>query len=532
MDTSRPFFEAVFTAGELPQSIQWRDESTGDDYIFTSAFGSLRLRKRYSYPATFAHCNGAVLSFGYGDITHGRFIASSELGAVAEHSFGVEEFLYAEIDCRSQSVMVQRDTASVLPIFVAAHGRMLAMSNHSSRLYDMVGRKQVTINTLAAMNYMLFDDRYRALLDRSEPLYDRVRLTWRGGEYVVKHPPDGLITQLADMPASNAGQFKQALESTLDAYWDRYDNIAFQLSGGVDSAIAPGYYADKGNRVLTVSLGLPGQMGIRQRAKLTAMQERFGIDNYIVDLNPSKHTPFMEASQGNYIVSEFSDLHLVATKQLADYLAERRIATVFTGVGGDELCQNINPRSVLPFGEIQEERLQAQLPSYTTDAFAKLYQKIQTEALAHASGSVPAIAYSTLLTHLGFNNTFIDRNIWPVAPLANPTLFLFTQTIPAWHRYDKNLLRIYQFARGYPESIVHPETTEDFSEFIHTCKPKLAQLFKDRFQTSRLVEQGLIDSDRLAHYVQEVVDAPFHKEDTRILELMRLLVLETNLQQL
>jgi hypothetical protein len=81
----------------------------------------------------------------------------------------------------------------------------------------MVGRKQVTINTLAAMNYMLFDDRYRALLDRSEPLYDRVRLTWRGGEYVVKHPPDGLITQLADMPASNAGQFKQALESTLDA---------------------------------------------------------------------------------------------------------------------------------------------------------------------------------------------------------------------------------------------------------------------------------------------------------------------------
>jgi len=532
VDTSPPFFEAVFTAGELPQSIQWRDESTGDDYIFTSPFGSLRLRKRYSYPATFAHCNGTVLSFGYGDIAHGRSIAGSELKAVAEHSFGVEEFLYAEVDCRNQSVMVQRDTASVLPIFVAEHGRTLAMSNHSSRLYDIVGRQRATINTLAAINYMLFDDRYRALLNHSEPLYDRVRLTWQGGEYVIKHPPDGLITQLADMPASNAAQFKPALESTLDAYWDRYDNIAFQLSGGVDSAVAPGYYADKGNRVLAVSLGLPGEMGARQRAKLAAMQERFGIDNYIVDLDPSKHTPFMGTSQSNQRVSEFSDLHLVATRQLADYLAERRIATVFTGVGGDELCQNVDPRSVLPFGAAQEERLRVQLPSYTTDAFAKLYQKTQTEALAPSGRPVPAIAYSTLLTHLGFNNTFIDRNIWPVAPLADPTLFLFTQTIPAWHRYDKNLLRIYQFARGYPESIVHPETTEDFSEFIHLCKPTLAQLFKDHFHKPRLAEQGLIDTNQLARYVQEVVDAPFDKEDTRILELMRLLVLETNLQRL
>jgi hypothetical protein len=532
MDTSRPFFEAVFTAGELPQAIQWRDESTGDDYIFTSAFGSLRLRKRYAYPTTFAHCNGTVLSFGYGDMTHGRSIANSELMTVAEHSFGVEEFLYGEIDCRNQSVMIQRDTASVLPIFVARHNSTLAISNHSNRLSSMINAEKTTINTLAAINYMLFDDRYRALLDHSEPLYDRVRLTWQGGEYIVQYPPDGLITQLADMPVSSASQFKQALESTLDAYWNRYDNIAFQLSGGVDSAVAPGYYADKGNRVLAVSLGLPGEMGARQHAKLTAMQERFGIDNYIVDLDPSKHTPFMGTSQGNQGVSEFSDLHLVATRQLADYLAERRIATVFTGVGGDELCQNVDPRSVLPFGAVQEERLQAQLPSYTTDAFARLYQKTQTEALARSGRPVPAIAYSTLLTHLGFNNTFIDRNIWPVAPLADPTLFLFTQTIPAWHRYDKNLLRIYQFARGYPESIVHPETTEDFSEFIHMCKPKLEQLFTDRFQTSRLAEQGLIDSEQLRRYVQEVVNAPFDKDDTRILELMRLLVLETNLQRL
>lgn len=533
MDTISPFFEAIFAQSGSPQNAVWCDESTRDYHIFTSAFGVVRLRKRQSYPATFAICKGELLCFGYGNLQRGKTIANSDLRAVSDDNFNIEEFLYCEVNCRQESVIVQRDTACILPIFAASRVNVLALSNHSEYLYDMLDARHVSLNMHAVLNYMLFDERHQSLLDGCKPLNDRARLEWHGGTYSIHQPADGRIATISNEPESDPRYFKQALESTLDTYWQRYDNIAFQLSGGLDSATAPGYYADQGQQILTVTLGLPKTMGDRQRRKLSEMQQRFNINQHVVTLDPSRHFPFaniVSTGQRGFI-SEFNDLHLVATRQLADYLVEKNIATVFTGVGGDELCQNVNPASVLPTSQtVREQRLQIQSPSYTTKAFSVLRQTAERESAIH-SMPVPAIAYSVMLTHLGFNNTFVDRNIWPVAPLADPALFLFTQKMPAWYRYNKNLLRMYQFARAYPESITHPKTIEDFSEFIHECKPILEQLCADYFANSRLIAQGLINKRRLEHYIRDVFTAAFRPSDTRILEVIRLIAIEHNLQK-
>jgi hypothetical protein len=533
MNTIPPFFEAVFTKSGSTQSVLWCNESTRDYHIFTSAFGVVRFRKRQSYPATFAICKGELLCFGYGNLQRGKTIADSSLAAVTDDDFGIEEFLYCEVNCRQESVTVQRDTACILPIFAATRANILALSNHSEYLYDMLDAKRISLNMHAVLNYMLFDDRHRSLLDGCKPLNDRVRLEWRGGAYAIHQPADGRIANIMHQPEGDPRYFKQALESTLDTYWQRYDNVAFQLSGGLDSAIAPGYYADQGQQVLTVTLGLPKTMGDRQRRKLSEIQQRFNINQYVVALDPSKHFPFANiVSTGQQgFISEFDDLHLVATRQLADHLTERGIATVFTGVGGDELCQNIDPASVLPTSQtVREQRLQTQSPNYTTEAFAALRQTVQSQPSSMQDMPVPAIAYSVMLTHLGINNTFVDRNIWPVAPLADPALFLFTQSIPAWYRYNKNLLRMYQFARAYPESIIHPKTVEDFSEFIHECKPILKQLCATYLANSRLEAQGLISKPRLQRYIRDIFAAPFDSSDTRILEVIRLIAIEHNLQ--
>ena len=533
MGTVPAFFEATFTEGS-PQNNIWHDESNNEFYIFRSAFGNVRLKKRHAYPATFAKCSGELLYFGYGNPQRGKAITSNALTATPEEMFGVEEFLYCEVDCHNKSIVIQRDTACVLPIFAAQHGGMFALSNHSERLYDMLDPRNISINTYAALSYILFDDRHRPLLEGCEVLSERSRLKLHNGTYTIHQPTDGSVVNSAHEPESNPLHFKQALESTLNTYWQRYNAIGFQLSGGLDSALAPGYYADQGQRVLTVTLGLPGVMGRRQRQKLSDIQQRFKFEQYTVDLDPSKHFPFAStvATGGRGLISELSDIHLVATRQLADYLVERGVATVFTGVGGDELCQNVDPKSVLPTNPTRyQERFQTRLPDYTTKTFASLYQKEHRQARGQ-SIPVPAIAHSVLITHLSFNNTFIDRNIWPVAPLADPALFLFTQHIPAWYRYNKNLLRIYQYARGYPESIVHPTTVEDFSEFIHLCKPILMRLFTTQFANAHLEACGLINKVRLEDYVRTVIAAPFDASDTRILELLRLFTLEWNLQKL
>ena len=532
MDSVPPFFEAVFTLSKPSQTDEeWHDESTDDFYIFTSSFGTLRLRKRYSYPATFVGSVDGLLYFGYGDWQRARTIASSSLSAVAENDFGDQEFLYGEVSCRQQTVIIQRDATCVLPIFAAKYSHKLALSNHSERLHDLIDQKDKTVDNLAAVNYMLFDDRYRSLLENSGPLHDRARLEWQDGSYTIHYPVDSLIAAPSDQ-AGDPRHFKQALESTLDTYWERYDSIGFELSGGLDSATAPGYYADQGKQIIAVTLGLPGTMGSLQQAKIQDMMQRFKLENYTISLDHNSHFPFAHiALTGRGIAGEYNDLHLVATRQLADYLASKQVATIFTGVGGDELCQNINPESILPVGAgVQKERLQARLPRYATDTFAALYQKAQATAPQERDRPIPSIAYSVMLTNLGSNNVYIDRNIWPVAPLSDPKLFMFAQSIPAWHRYDKNLLRIYHFARSFPESITQPKTIEDFSEFIHLCKPVLHQLFEPTFSNSKMAEQGLIDTPALLSYSQEVISAPFDPSDTRILGLIRLFVLEVNLQ--
>jgi hypothetical protein len=529
------FFEAFFTNQTPAQPAGvWHDVSSDTFYIFESPFGTVRLRKRHSFPATFAFTTGTTLHFGYGDVAHGQTVATSDLAAYEDRALGDEEFLYASADLLDRRVIVQRDAMCVLPVFAAYTPQGLALSNHSEKLPSFFSKDQLQINTSALINYLVFDDRYHHTIANIEPLHDRVRLEWQSGKHRILYPQDSFIVHAKQGGGELIG-FKEVLEETFDTYWNRYQKIGFQLSGGLDSATAPGYYASHGKEVITATLGLPGVMGARQQEKIDAMVKRFGLKNHMVVLDPKRHFPLVDIVTGNHegMLYEYSELLAAPIRELADYYAEQGIETVFTGVGGDELCQNIPNDQILPEGSgVRRKRLETQLPHYFTDAFRELHSAAQTNASDQPSRPLPSIAYSVMLTNLGFNNTFIDRNVWPVAPLSDPKLFFYSQSIPAWHRYDKNLLRMYQFARGFPESIVHPETLEDFSEFIHLCKPHMLPLFEAFFATSALASRRLLDAPAFSQHREEVLRAPFDPSDTRILALIRLLVSEVNLHRI
>jgi len=530
------FFEAFFNTKYRVTSERdtWKDESTQDFFVFTSPFGTVKLRKRHAYPASFMRSVGASLVFGYGNEALGRTAAGQALPDVSEEVFVQEEFLYGYADCRRQTVVVQRDAVCVMPLFSMQQDGVIVLSNRYDQLFNKIDKHRVRINEAALINYVLFDDRHRQIATGADVLYDRARLVLQDGNLQTLYPGNAYIANKESQERGRPIDFKQALEATLDTYWQRYGAVGFQLSGGLDSATAPGYFASQGKQVVAASFGLPGVMGERQRSKLDDMGRRFPLlHNHIINLTPEEYFPFSDRIMTEHwgVLHEHQDIHQLAAMRMADYLASQGVTAMFTGVGGDELCQNITNDKVLPFGpEIQASRANAALPEYVTDNFKALHNQVQTQARYARDRPIPTVAYSVILTNIGFNNTFIDCNVWPVAPLADPRLFLFAQSIPAWHRHDKGLLRVYQFARQFPASIVHPETLEDFSEFFHLCKPQMNGLLDSFFNNSLLARRGLVNESSFKRYYRDTVDSMYDPMDTRPLELIRLLTAEVNLR--
>jgi hypothetical protein len=70
------FLEALFLYREDSHSEDhWQDNSTSEYFVFESHFGAVRLRKRTTYPYTFAYAYGSQLYLGYGDEETGRRVA-------------------------------------------------------------------------------------------------------------------------------------------------------------------------------------------------------------------------------------------------------------------------------------------------------------------------------------------------------------------------------------------------------------------------------------------------------------------------
>lgn len=528
------FFEATFTTKHRPslEGGAWKNESSQDFFIFTSSSGTVKLRKREGYPATFMRSAGTKLVFGYGNEQLGHVAASQPLGNVPEEVFVQEEFLYGYADSEHQDVVIQRDAACVLPLFVREQDEAVVLSNRYDQLFNEVDRQQVGINEDALVNYLLFDDRHYQLAIGTDVLYDRVRFTLSKGVIQVLYPNDAAIATKNSRVEGHPRHFKDALEAVFDTYWERYGNVGFQVSGGLDSATAPGYFASQGKTVIAASFGLPAVMGELQRNKLADMERRFPLlNNFVIDLTPEEYFPFSDRIIAEHwgISHEHQDLHQQAAIRMAEYFSSQGITAMFTGVGGDELCQNITNDMIFPTStKIVAARNSMPLPEYVTEKFRDLHKSLDRSN--QQDRPVPATAYSVILTNIGFNNTFIDRNVWPVAPLADPKLFLYAQTIGVWHRHDKGLLRAYQFARQFPSSITHPETLEDFSEFLHLCKPQIGGLLDSFFDNSMLARRGLLHESSFKAYYRDCIDASYDASDTRILELIRLLTVEINLR--
>lgn len=143
---------------------------------------------------------------------------------------------------------------------------------------------------------------------------------------------------------------------------------------------------------------------------------------------------------------------------------------------------------------------------------------------------LPAVPYSVLGSNLARNNTYIQNDIWPVAPLADPSFITFTRNLPRNMKENKRILRPYQEEKDYPKSIHSPGRNENFAPFfVNTLKSKLPSFFNKLFKNSHLQRMKLINENEL---LEEYNDWRKDKKEINPLFFYSATVIEVLLQSL
>jgi len=531
----QPFLEAVFVHSAKPVTGgEWRDISTADYYVFESDFGVVRLRKRLAYPMTYAHANGPLLRLGYGDESLGSEIAHTGLADVSEPTFYDDEFLYVEVNSNSQAVIVQRDAFSTLPVFVASLSDRLIMSNHYERVIQLASHEKLHPDMLVIAQYLTKQLTLgKTCFKEVEALYDRTKTLWSGGNLVVSQAPDASVSENVNRQQSDPKQFQQLLEDRLEFYWEKYargQSAGAELSGGTDSTLINGYLAMNGYHFLPATIGFTGDFAQSQRDKLDDLQRFFGITSKIFPLDHAKDHPLVDVLRGGGIrpFLHNQDLYTHSFTKIADHLAAEGVNVVFRGVAGDELCEN-NPdllQSTVEKIRKQFDNNVKDMPWLTPELKAYLEKALQKEPTRR---SIPLLSPTTVTAPLGAANVYIDRNIWPVSPLADPRLYLYCQSLPIRYRTKKNIIRAYLYAREYPKSIYEPGTNEHFGFFFAESAGRyLQEPFKKLMNNSVLARMRLIDTEAAMEAWHRANQT---KDPDTLFALYSLFSIEANLQQ-
>jgi len=478
--------------------LSWLDESDEHTHRYTCGSAAIQLSKRQGYPKTFAKLAGSRLMVGYGSAKAVRRMTSLKALAIGSMADSLsEEFMLAEYDLAAGSFKLLRDAYTTLPLFWADGGDRHVISSSFPGVLAGLPPTKLTLNHKNLTELLLLlDINQETLFYEVNLLTERSLLKIRGGRAKLELPPDRPAIQ-EDKTAPR--HFNQALDNIVDQYaGERISPKAvFELSGGIDSATVPGYLADRRKiQPATLSMLFPGKFRTTQRAKIKAWHERFGGINKSYDIQASDYpfsrfgseTPDLPPYQFQEIYTEILDktAALAAKQAGAD--------TVVTGMGGDELFENVDLAKDNHEGAAEIDRRQdSKIPAIYTPAFADMLAQTLKHMDRRRTTPIPLAGRSALFGGYSRNNVYLERGLWPVSPLSDWRLFEFCQSLPIKHRANKNILRAYQQARRFPEDIYSAQVNENFGDFFDSSitsnlRPLLANLLHD----SQLVTLGII----------------------------------------
>ena len=480
----------------------------------------LRLKKREAYPGTYCYAPDAeTVVCGYGPTNPGVH----------------DEFLQIVLRVDG-SIYVKRDMYATLPLFYTAAKGRLVLGNDYRRVAEKSA--PLTIYKSGVMHALIGDDEcQRVMWEEIRLLDEREILAFENGKPTVTPPQPRAWQTSPEVQPTDPKDFNRRLQATLDAFTaTRLDgqDFAYVVSGGLDSSLLPLYLARKeiGQKPrFMATLIFPGEFTHTQRNKLRLVGQAARLtgieESLVLGVNHPLADELKTLSFHHFYCYE--DPYKEPRKKLAARLAAEGVKVVVIGEGGDELFENIlSPDQRLsvqgtPF--IESGRTESL--SYLTPQFKKDFSAVADESLRP-----PQILSTTLyLALVSENNAYIDYDIWPVTPFADPGLYEFCQGLPAHFRANKNILRAFYQAHGFPAEIYNPVHNEHYAHFFNdSLKSQPFQHAIQRYASDSITARmGYVDIQALLAMYKDCLASPNVLADQRLFYIFSWLKIEINL---
>jgi asparagine synthase (glutamine-hydrolysing) len=378
----------------------------------------------------------------------------------------------------------------IAPIYLAARGDTVYGSWELADLHHVISAARIDEREVARLlalwprysHHTVFADAHR-LTERATAVFD-------GRSLMLSYPPAALHARARQVRegADVISAYERLLREAIGRHTYDPATTAVELSGGLDSANVATSLADLHPGVITsAAMLLPGLAGEQQRRRRAALRllSDLGQDMTIAALD---HPPLHPggARVGGEPVSPYEDPYFEASTVMLDVLVERGVRTVFTGIGGDEMVALTSAETTgAHVGPGRE-------PAPWLGSRIRELLPVLDDDIAPAS----VVNEMTLLACACAAPAMLRAGMWPVHPLADPTLIRFGEQLPRPWRVGKNLHRARLAARGHTPRVTHPALAENFTDVIahalhHHMPPLLRRVLREG---SPLLDRGFLDS--------------------------------------
>lgn len=472
-----------------------------DDYYIVGDEASaiqISIKKRSAYPGTYCYTNNDGVVFGYGPDT-----TSSDAG---------DEYLRIAVGFDG-TIHITRDALATLPIYWGEADYVFALSNRYHFVCTSLPRLSHSIE--GVLDALLLHTNLTTIWNQVHVLGPHETLHYEESKPTIAQLPFRSSSLSQDAPSSDPYAFGALFSTHLDSFIDKFANqkTGFIISGGLDSATLPFYLAARRKirpHSPATTLLYPGELGKRQNIKLQAAEQYTGLAIHRISLDAiAKLAPDTLSADENHHVHFWQDPYTIyAKQQMIEYLKGEGVEVVFGGHGGDDIMENIvkDARELGYSEQVRDDQLQGLYNPYITPkAIADLTQSITKNAAALQPLPLPVSAYTYAIR---VNTMFIENDIWPVSPYNNPYLYAFCQGLPVYFRSNKNILRLFHKAYGFPTEIYAADQEEHFGDFYKAALTSdlHKNLLHKYAQTSTTAEFGYVDIEKLLSSYYDSMD--------------------------
>ncbi|RCV48063.1 hypothetical protein [Marinitenerispora sediminis] len=388
------------------------------------------------------------------------------------------------------------------------------------------------LNELEVVRFLTYATHYSAqtLLADVITVTERATAAHDARGLRITYPAPGLHAQPRTLKpgADPVGFFEHALAEVVQRWDVDPDAAVADVSGGMDSAnVAVTLAQLHPGRVATGAMMLVGpyrEQQARRRRELLA--DGFAEDHRLEMIAQLPFAPGGPRDRGEPFDPQEGP-YAEARNLLLDRYAAAGKRVVFTGLGGDEMMKLRRAEAAALGLAAQAPPLRATedgVPVFLGERGRALLPR-RFDGLAPIGPTLWSIldCFSALYPH------YMKRGLWPINPLAAPSIVRLAESLAAPWRAKKHLLRERLRHRGFSTDVVHPELPENFQHILDLAMRRHGAALLEHLvdEGARLVADGYLDETELRRAART-----FAVTGRRTFDVYRPLMLEMALRSL